>query len=316
MERLRRRLPPLTALVVFEAAARLHSFTLAAQEMCITQAAVSRQIRLLEEHLRNPLFIRNHRNVALTNAGQRLFSAVDESLERIAQASTEIRGDASDAITIAATVCMATYWLMPRLDAFQREFPNVALRMFAFDREIDLRAENVDMAITCGNEGQRHGVRMSHLMDEELVPLCSPSYLNGRTLTEPQQLLGERLLNLDREHWRGFNWAVADWAAWFDQMNVRGPLPPARMAFNNHAQQVVATLEGRGIALGSPHMLIDLISEGRLVEALPYRYATRRGYYLAVNEHSTRPHAVAALQAWLENASQVAPPPDNMNKKA
>lgn len=303
MERLRRRLPPLTALVVFEAAARLQSFTQAAHEMCITQAAVSRQIRQLEEHLGNPLFIRNHRSVTLTNAGLRLFEAVDESLERIARASTEIRGDASDAITIAATVCMATYWLMPRLDAFQQAFPHVALRMFAFDREIDLRAENIDMAITCGNDGQRHGVRMNHLMDEELVPLCSPGYLQGRTLTNPQDLLGERLLNLDREHWRGFNWAVADWAAWFDQMNVTGPLPPARMAFNNHAQQILATLEGRGIALGSPQMLSDLIKEGRLVEALPHRYATRRGYYLAVNEHSTRPHAVTKLQAWLENAA-------------
>ncbi|WP_455922908.1 LysR substrate-binding domain-containing protein [Pseudomonas putida] len=299
MERLRRRLPPLTALVVFEAAARLQSFTLAAQEMCITQAAVSRQIRLLEEHLANPLFIRNHRSVTLTSAGLQLFEAVDESLERIAQASTDIRGDASDAVTIAATVCMATYWLMPRLDAFQREFPQIALRIFAFDREIDLRAENVDMAITCGNDGQRHGVRMSHLMDEELVPLCSPAYLQGRTLHEPHQLLDERLLNLDREHWRGFNWAVADWAAWFDQMQVRGALPAARLAFNNHAQQIQATLEGRGIALGSPQMLADLIADGRLVEALPHRYATRRGYYLAVNEHSSRPHAVAALQQWL-----------------
>lgn len=299
MERLRRRLPPLTALVVFEAAARLQSFTLAAQEMSITQAAVSRQIRQLEENLGNPLFIRNHRNVALTIAGQQLFEAVDESLERIAQASTEIRGDASDAITIAATVCMATYWLMPRLDAFQREYPNVALRLFAFDREIDLRAENVDMAITCGSEGQRHGVRLSHLMDEELVPLCSPAYLQGRSLEAPQDLLGERLLNLDREHWRGFNWAVADWAAWFDQMQVRGPLPPARLAFNNHAQQILACLEGRGIALGSAHMLVDLLDDGRLVQALPQRYATRRGYYLAVNEHSVRPQAVAQLQDWL-----------------
>lgn len=299
MERLRRRLPPLTALVVFEAAARLQSFTLAGQEMCITQAAVSRQIRQLEEYLGNPVFIRNHRNVTLTNAGERLYEAVDQSLETIAQASTEIRGDASDAVTIAATVCMSTYWLMPRLDAFQQEFPHIALRMFAFDREIDLRAENVDIAVTCGNDGQRHGVRMTHLMDEELVPLCSPAYLQGRTLSQPHDLLGERLLNLDREHWRGFHWAVADWAAWFDQMNVRAPLPPARMGFNNHAQQIQATVEGRGIALGSPQMLADLIRDQRLVEALPHRYATRRGYYLAVNEHSVRPNAVAQLQAWL-----------------
>lgn len=303
MERLRRRLPPLTALVVFEAAARLQSFTQAGQEMCITQAAVSRQIRQLEEHLGNPLFIRNHRNVTLTNAGQRLFEAVDESLERIAQATTEIRADASDAITIAATVCMSTFWLMPRLDAFQREFPQIALRIFAFDREIDLRAENVDIAITCGNAGQRHGVRMTHLMDEELVPLCSPAYLQGRTLQEPSDLLSERLLNLDREHWRGFNWAVADWAAWFDQMNVHSPLPTARLGFNNHAQQIYATLEGRGIALGSPQMLVDLIADGRLIEALPQRYATRRGYYLAMNEHSLRPAAVSHLQGWLMNVA-------------
>ncbi|MFF7707771.1 LysR substrate-binding domain-containing protein [Pseudomonas sp. NPDC007930] len=306
MERLRRRLPPLTALVVFEAAARLQSFTLAAQEMCITQAAVSRQIRQLEEHLGNPLFIRNHRSVALTTAGQRLFGAVDESLERIAQASTEIRGDASDAVTIAATICMSTYWLMPRLDAFQQEHPNVALRLFALDREVDLRAENVDMAITCGSEGQRHGVRMAHLMDEELVPLCSPAYLAGRVLREPGELLGERLLNLDREHWRGFNWAVVDWAAWFDHMQVRGTLPAARLAFNNHAQQIQATLDGRGIALGSPRMLADLLASGRLVEVLPQRLNTRRGYYLAINEHSTRPRAVAELQGWLERVSHAA----------
>lgn len=289
----------MTGLVVFEAAARLHSFTVAAQEMCITQAAVSRQIRQLEAFLGSSLFVRNPRGVALTAAGEELFNVVNHGLERIAQTCTEIRSDIAGAVTVAATICMSTYWLMPRLDEFQRAHPKIAVRLFSFDREVDLRTENIDMAITCGNEGQRPGVRMSYLMDEVLVPLCSPAYLRGRLLTTPQDLLGERLLNLDREHWRSFHWAVADWSTWFDEMQVTGSHPPPRLAFNNHAQQIQATLNGCGVALGSPHMLADLLADGRLVQALPHAYATRRAYYLAVNEHTPRAGAVAALQAWL-----------------
>jgi len=299
MAQLRRRLPPMTGLVVFEAAARLRSFTVAAQEMCITQAAVSRQIRQLEGFLGSPLFTRNPRGVALTAAGEELFNVVNHGLERIAQTCTEIRSDVAGSVTIAATICMSTYWLMPRLDSFQRAHPNIAVRLFSFDREVDLRAENIDMAITCGNEGQRPGVRMSYLMEEVLVPLCSPRYLQGRTLKAPGELIAERLLNLDREHWRGFHWAVADWSAWFDEMRVTGGHPSPRLAFNNHAQQIQATLDGCGIALGSPHMLADLLAAGRLVQVLPHAFATRRAYYLAVNEHTPRAAAVALLQAWL-----------------
>ncbi|MBD9466347.1 LysR substrate-binding domain-containing protein [Pseudomonas sp. Pdm06] len=302
MEKLRRRLPPLNGLVVFEAAARLLSFTAAAHEICITQAAVSRQIRLVEEFLGHELFVREHRRVSLTPSGRRLYAAVDQGMERIAQAAGDIRSGTQEALTITATIGLSTYWLMPHLEAFQAEHPEVAIRLLALDREVDLREEQIDVAFTCGDEGQSQHIRMTRLFDENMVPLCSPGYLAGRQIKNLQQLVGERLLHLDHEHWRGFNWPVVDWSTWLNQMGYEGPLPPSRMAYNNYAQQIQATLDGRGIGLACIGMLKTYLDSGQLVQPLALEHRTARGYYMAVNQASTNEAALQVFLGWWERS--------------
>jgi DNA-binding transcriptional LysR family regulator len=299
MEKLRRRLPPLTGLVIFEAAARLLSFTSAAREMCVTQAAVSRQIRVLEESLGQPLFVRGHRNISLTSAGRRLYATVDQSLERIADTVHDLRNGVSGVITFAATIGFSTYWLRPRLQAFQRAHPDIGVRLLALDRDFDLVGENIDIGFTTGSEGQGPGVRLDRLFDETILAVCSPSYLGDRQLHEPQQLLEERLLHLDREHWRWIRWPVVDWPVWLQQMGVTYAPPTPALSFNNSALLFQAALEGEGIALGWGAMIDDLLESGALVRVLPHEYRTSRGYYLALNPTSVGVSEAEVFREWL-----------------
>ena len=299
MEKLRRRLPPLTGLVIFEAAARLLSFTEAAREMCVTQAAVSRQIRGLEESIGQALFNRGHRSVSLTAAGKRLYAAVDQSLERIADTVHDLRNGVDGVVTVAATIGFSTFWLRTRLQAFQHEHPQIGIRLLALDREFDLVGENIDIGFTAGSEGQRPGVQVDRLFDECILAVCAPSYLQGHQLTCPEQLLEERLLHLDREHWRWLNWPVVDWPVWLQQMGVpQQPATPS-LSFNNSALLVQATLDGEGIALGWGAMIEDLLDSGKLVAVMPHEYRTTRGYYLARNPSSIGTGAVELFREWL-----------------
>ena len=302
MEKLRRRLPPLTGLIMFEAAARLLSFTAAAREMSVTQAAVSRQIRALEAAIGQPLFSREHRRVVLTAAGRRLHATVDGSLERIANTVHELRNDVSGVITVAATIGFCTFWLRRRLQAFQRLFPSIGVRLLSLDRDFDLMAEHIDIGFTCGSEQQGPGVKLDRLFDESIFPVCAPSYLQGRMLDGPAVLPHERLLHLDREHWRGLTWPVVDWPVWLEHFGVAAPSAgqgPPSLAFNNSALLIQATLEGEGIALGWGAMIDDLLTEGTLVKVLEQEYRTSRAYYMAVNPLSAGLEAAQVFREWL-----------------
>ncbi|TBU90294.1 LysR family transcriptional regulator [Pseudomonas dryadis] len=302
MEKLRRRLPSLTGLVVFEAAARRLSFTSAAREMCITQAAVSRQVRQLEQHLGQALFLREHRSVSLTAAGQRLYEAVGQSLERVAQAVEDIGTGSYGSLTVSATIAFSTFWLMPRLEAFRSEYPQIGIRLMALDREVDLRGENIDVAFISGDEGQGPGVRMQRLFDEAMVPLCTPGFLRA-PLNGPADLLDAPLLHLDREHWRYFSWPIVDWADWLEQAGYEGPLPRPRLSFNNYSQLIQAALDGKGIALGCAGMLQDYLADGRLIRPLTPEYRSARGYYLAFNERGANPAGVQLFADWWARAA-------------
>ncbi|GGJ98356.1 LysR substrate-binding domain-containing protein [Pseudomonas matsuisoli] len=297
MEKLRRRLPSLTGLVVFEAAARRLSFTAAAREMCITQAAVSRQVRQLEQHLGQSLFVREHRAVSLTAAGQRLYEAVGQSLERVAQAVEDIGTGSYGSLTVSATIAFSTFWLLPWLEAFRSEYPQIGIRLMALDREVDMRGETIDIAFISGDEGQGPSIRMQRLFDESIVPLCRPDFLKT-PLQAPTDLLQCPLLHLDREHWRYFSWPVVGWSDWFEVVGYTGSLPTAGLSFNNYSQLIQAALDGKGIALGCTGMLQDYIADGRLVRLFEQEYRSARGYYLAFNEKGGNPSAMQLFSDW------------------
>ncbi len=170
-------LPPLALFNTFEVVARHGSVTQAADELCLTQSAVSRQIKTLETELGQALFVRFHRGIALTDDGRLLFDAVRTGLDGLSVAVSLFKAaSAFPQITVAASVSFSYYWLMPRLEGFSALYPNVDLRMLASDQKPDLRRDGADVAVLQG-DGQWDGINAKLLFGEKVYPVCSPSYL-------------------------------------------------------------------------------------------------------------------------------------------
>src|SRR5262249_3922328 len=182
---LRKRLPPANSLVVFEAAARYLNFTRAAKELGVTQAAVSRQMQLLEEHLGTVLFQRSPRSLKLTPAGLRLHKAVTMGLEPIAGTAVELRRSGPQAdLTVSTSVTFASYWLMSRVAKFRAAHPEIELKLVASAPVGDLASAGVDLAVRYGS-GRWPGVRTVRLMDNEIFPVCAPGHRPPRPPPQP-----------------------------------------------------------------------------------------------------------------------------------
>ena len=213
-------LPALSQLHTFEAVARRMSFTAAADELCLTQSAVSRQIKSLETDLGRPLFLRRHRAIELTPEGCQLFEAVTRGLDEIADCVRDLRA-ATDMpqITVAASVAFSYYWLMPRLERFAERYPEIDLRVLATDHEVDLTRQGADVAALHG-DGNWDGVDARFLFGERVYPVCSPIYLSEHPeLQRPSDLLDQTLLHLDGG---GTIWGSVDWQTWLVQQGVTG----------------------------------------------------------------------------------------------
>ena len=276
MAGLRSKLPPANSLVVFEAAARLLNFTRAARELGVTQAAVSRQMHLLEEHLGIALFQRTPRALKLTPAGQRLQKAVTIGLEHIAHTAVELRrvGPRAD-LTISSSVTFASYWLMSRIAKFRAQNRDIELKLVASSPVSDLASHGIDLAVRYGS-GRWPGVEAIHLMDNQVFPVCAPDYLAARPhLRDPADLLGEVLLHLveyDR------NWVT--WEAWLKSFGVEDKPRQRGLSFDNYLVLIQAALDGQGVALGGGRLAEDFISRGTLVRPIGATLGSDRGFYL------------------------------------
>lgn len=262
--------------MVFEAAGRHLSFTRAAAEMNITQAAVSRQIRALEERLGSPLFQRGGRPLHLTPEGRRLHHAVTMGLEHIAGAVSEIQALPTDAaVTVATTLAFASFWLMPRIPRFRAAHPDIDLRVVAADRLTDPVGEHMDVIIRYGN-APLPGYQPTYLLDEEIFPVCSPRYQEQHPgAAAPGDLVHEVLLHLDEDdpHW-------INWHAWLERMGVHGPAPRRGLRINNYPMLIQAALDGQGVALGWRHLVDDFLARGALVRPIDPALHTEQGFYL------------------------------------
>jgi DNA-binding transcriptional LysR family regulator len=209
--RLQRRLPPLNALLAFEAAGRLQNFTAAGRELNITQAAISRHILTLEGHLGMLLFTREHRAVQLTPDGARFHQTVAASLEQIAAHAVELKRKSSRGIvTIGTTIAFATFWLMPRLNAFRAQEQGIDFKLLASDAPFDLTTEEIDIAIKYGT-GDWPGLDATFLFGDEIFPVCSPAFLARHpAVRNLSELPGLPLLHLDDVDASWMNWS-----AWF-----------------------------------------------------------------------------------------------------
>jgi LysR family transcriptional regulator of beta-lactamase len=276
---------PLNALRAFEAAARHLSFTRAAQELCVTQAAVSHQVKALEARLGLTLFRRLPRGLALTDEGVALLAPVSDSFQRIGRMLERFEGGRlKEVLTVSVVGTFAAGWLLPRLQAFGEEHPFIDLRMLTNNNRVDLAAEGLDLAIRYG-DGAWHGVEAEPLMDAPLTPLCSPEL--AARLGEPRDLLGQTLLR----PYRG-----QDWLAWFDAAGlgavaVRGPL------FDSSWIMVEAAIQGLGVALAPAAMFRPALEAGRLVQ--PFAITTPGGRYWLTRLKSRTPSpAMQAFRDW------------------
>ncbi len=300
MLKLRDRLPPPNSLVVFEAAARHLSFTRAASELGVTQAAVSRQIRILEDHIGASLFERGHRALLLTAIGQRLHRAVTIGLEHIAHASAEVRQEHSrGVVTIASSVTFAAYWLMARVAQFRAIRPDIDLRLVATARSRDLAGSQVDLTIRYGR-GQWPDVVAHPMFDNDILPVCSPGYLAAHgPIRQPGDLLNQILLHLsafDR------NWVT--WETWLRSFGVEQPPSRSGLYFDHYMVLLQAALAGHGIALCGGRLAEDFLARGELVRPIDAALRSDYAFYLLHHaERSLHPNALR-FRDWLLQAAR------------
>jgi len=280
---------PLNALRAFEASARHRSFTKAAQELFVTQAAISHQVKGLEERLGVKLFHRGPRGLMLSDEGVALLPALSESFDRIGRLLERFQdGRLREVLTVSAVGTFAVGWLLPRLKTFREAHPYVDLRLLTNNNRADLAAEGLDAAILYG-DGIWLGAESERLFDAPLSPLCTPEI--AAQLTHPADLSRQTLLR---------SYRVQDWPAWF----AAAGLPEAGAAhgpvFDASLTMVQAALTGEGVALAPPAMFARDLAEGRLVQ--PFEISVEIGaYYLASVRGKADTPALAAFRAWLAN---------------
>lgn len=249
------KLPPLTALRAFEAAARLGSFSRAAEEISVTHSAVSHQVRTLERALGTLLFQRNGRRVALTAAGQHFAERVGAALRDIGEAAQFVRrtGRDKNVLTISTLPSFAARWLLPRLGAFMEQHPQIAVTVHTSIALVDLLRDEVDIAIRFGS-GNWPGLEAHIFMEDEFFPVASPTFNRGRLPRRPADLANFRLMRSDNELW----------TPWFRAAGVKLE-EPRNAVFNDSALLLQAAVDGRGIALARRSIAEDDIGAGRLV---------------------------------------------------
>lgn len=291
------RLPTLDLFHTFEAVARHRSFTLAAGELCLTQSAVSRQIKTLEDALGLRLFRRLHRAIEVTAEGQRLFESVTRGLEDISACLAAL-GAAVKApqITVCASVAFAWFWLMPRLERFGALQPDIDLRVLATDQPVLPGAGEVDVAILFGS-GQWEGLEARLLFGERVYPVCSPAYQRDHlALRRPEDLLDQTLLHLE---YGKPSLGGVDWRTWLLRQGVNGQPVRRGLRFNAYPMVLQAAEAGQGVALGWSYITDPLVAEGRLVCPVDRSLETRDGYYLCTSKGPDQSPGVVTFLDWI-----------------
>ena len=290
-------LPALSQLHTFEAVSRRLSFSAAADELCLTQSAVSRQIKSLEEDLGWPLFLRKHRAIELTPEGRQLFEAVTRSLDGIAGCVSSLRRDiGTPQITVAASVAFSYYWLMPRLERFSERCPNIDLRVLATDQKLDLDRADADIAVLYG-DGKWEGVAVQRLFGERVYPVCSPGYLrNHPELHRPGDLLDQTLLHLEGG---GTIWGAVDWQVWLVQKGVTGQPVRRGIRLNSYPMVLQAAEAGRGVALGWSYITDAMLAAGQLVSLFENPLETRFSYYIGTPADKISNPVVSEFTQWM-----------------
>jgi LysR family transcriptional regulator, glycine cleavage system transcriptional activator len=294
----RYQVPPLDLLPAFEAAARNLSFTQAAQELFLTQSAVSRQIKGLEEHLGCALFERRTRALRLTEAGQDLYRVTADVLERLHQAAAKLQsGQAARLLALTTTPGFASLWLIPRLQRLLARHPQIDVRIAATNDVLNLERSLIDLAIRYSAPEAAPAGAIS-LFGEDVFPVCRPELLRdpSRPLARPRDLEHHVLLHLDYPAGRG-SWL--DWGTWLAALGVADLKPAAALHFTQYDQMIQATVAGQGVALGRSPLVGQLIRSGQLAAPFDRTAVVPRAYYLIESALAANKPQVKAFVAWL-----------------
>lgn len=294
---MRRRLPPLKSLRAFEAAGRHLSFTRAAEELFVTQAAISHQIKTLEEFLGLPLFIRRNRKLLLTDEGQNYWPKIRDMFENLTAATELIKSQvAGGPLTVSVVPTFATSWLIPRLSKFNKIYPEIEVRLKASDEPVDFLREDVDVAIYY-ETGNYPGLHSVTLLNERLTPLCAPALLEGNIpLSTPEDLKQHNLMH-------DFN--TNDWQRWLRLAGVKGIDLSHGSVFSHTSMVLQAAIFGQGIAMG--HLVLSQadVSSGRLVQPFEMTMESDFSYDVVCPIESAQRPKVKAFIDWLLETVQL-----------
>lgn len=287
------RLPSLSGLRAFEAAARHMSFTRAAEELHVTQTAISHQIRRLEEQLGLPLFRRQGRAIALTAEAEAYLPAVRAAFEDLRRATGRLLSPAEGRqLTVSTTSSFAVKWLVPKLAKFQALHPEIEVRITTSSALVDFAREEVDLAIRYGY-GAWRGLDAVWLMNEDVFPVCAPSLVEaGEGLRRPEDLARQTLLHVGRY--------AEDWRTWLTAAGLPQLKGARDLEFDLSMLAIQAAIEGVGVALGRTVFVQDDLAAGRLVRPFTTSLHSDAGYYVvAPREHAQRPK-IRAFREWLQ----------------
>jgi LysR family transcriptional regulator, glycine cleavage system transcriptional activator len=285
------RLPPLNALRAFEASARQLSFTRAAEELFVTQAAISHQIKALEDNLGIKLFMRKNRALLLTEEGQAYFLDIKDIFNALHDATERLlaRG-AKGAITVSMQPSFAIQWLVPRLNTFNLLHPDIDVRIKAVDQAENSLTEDVDLAIYYGR-GRWSGIHAEQLHTEYLIPVCSPLLLSGKKpLNEIADLAQHTLLH---------DTSRRDWKRWFKHVDAQGGNVNHGPIFSHSAMVLQAAIHGQGVALAHSVLAKPDIDSGRLVCPFKEVLISKNSYYIVCREQQLELGKIAAFREWV-----------------
>jgi len=286
-----RHLPPLNALRAFEAAARSESFTRAAEELCVTQGAVSHQVKSLEATLGIKLFNRERQRLVITDAGREYLNVVRDALDRIAVGTERlVQRQNAGVLTVSTSPDFAAKWLIYRLGRFGEAHPGIDLRVSATMHHVDFAREDVDVAVRHG-DGNWGGLDAVRLCSEQLFPVCSPKLLSGRNrIAKPSDLLKFPLLHLD-------DWKA--WSKWLDAAGVVDAEMPRGPALNHASMLIDAAIDGQGVALARTALAAWDLINGRLARPFDLGLRLSKTYWIVCPKATTSVPKIATFRKWL-----------------
>lgn len=288
---MRRWLPSLNALKAFEATARHESFTQAANELCVTQGAVSQQVKALEEELGVRLFRRERQRLVITDAGRAYLEVVRDGFDRLAMGTERLlQREKSGTLTVTTSPNFAAKWLVHRLGRFAEAHPGIDLRISASMQHVDFAREDIDLAIRHG-DGQWPGMHVTRLSNEALFPVCSPKLLGGRgALRTPRDIRHHTLLHTN---------STDDWANWLRLAGIDGIDVKRGITFNQASMAIDAAVDGQGIALARTALASWDMACGRLVQPFAQALEAPFAFWIVCPKAAADLPKIVTFRSWL-----------------